>query len=128
MLAKFVWWGAILILLVACGGVEPAAVDSQPAETLQLVKGIEQFEALGNQRYALYSSGGIGTFTLVAPAAGSYQLCLFYEAQKPFEKLEGVEISTPDKTAVDYQFADGCLTLHPAGATTMTVLVVDYYR
>lgn len=125
---KFV--GVILLLwgLVACGSVEPAAVNSQPAETLQLVKGIERSEAVGHQRYALYSSGGIGTFTLVSPAAGSYQLCLFYETQKPFEKLEGVEISTPDKTAVDYQFVDGCLTLHPAGATTMTVLVVDYYR
>lgn len=130
MFTKLVLRMFLVMVFVACGSVEPAGVNqSPPAETLQLVKGVERFEALGNQRYALYSSGGIGTFTLLSPAEGSYQLCLFYdETQKPYEKLEGVEITTPDKTAVDYQFAEGCLTLHPAGATTMTVLFIDYYR
>ena len=128
MLTKLVWWMLLVVVFVACGSVEPAAVDSQPAAVLQLVKGIEKYETLGNQSYTLYSLGGIGTFTLTTPASGSYHICLFYEGQKPYEKLEGVEISTPDKTAVDYQFTDGCLTLHSAGATQLTVLFVDYYR
>ena len=116
--------------------VPPFACLALACAALPQVGGLDHVEAADWSAGVLEvtSARGIGGLTVEPAPAAPFRICFRYDATRPYERLEGLEVIAMDsggeRSVVGAVVAGGCaeVAAAPGDAASLRVQFVDFYR
>ena len=108
------------ILLAGCG--------SEAKLTVKPIKSVEKIVQFGAEKTDIYCPTGICQFSMSSNTSSKVTVNMFYSADKPFTKIEGVSVTGEQKSPVKMLSTHSFSLDLSSKSHDLSVQVVDYYR